>query len=205
MDLGNHFCNLLGRTGISSRIQSLSAQTPGALSATNLRLSWIRFKRIILGACLLLAALLAGNKANQLSQQNALLTWELKHAPSAKIWRETLSSHGYKQIQKPELVQRIVRSLPLTISPDEQNSIWITQDKTVVALMAPLADPRKMMLYSRTTDFKAKPLGWTPLGKGWRGFEKTIRALEEVDKSTPNPSLTIRHRPKALDPLAIQY
>lgn len=200
MDLRLPFSVAVGVPGIPGRIRSLpriALPKRPALGTLNFRvllaplqpLSWIGL------------ALVFGVLAQGATQARALRDWELGHAPSPTLWEKALSSHGFRRVQDPDSLHRAVRSLPLNI--DQHGGVWITESGLWVGILGSAGSPE---IFSRDPKAKVRPDGWIPQGRGWQGFESTLRFLERLRPHSAETSVRSPKKPRApRDTREIQY
>lgn len=164
----------------------------------------LRASPLVRGAIWLVGSALLGGMASEVSRREALSDWLRSHAPPRATWERALASHGWKQVSSPEILHRVLRSLPSRL--DEPATVWLTRDTKWIALFESVeVDPVAFGRPGAPEKPKATELAgaWEPLGRGWPAFESL---LERMAAARPEITRkTGRERPRNRDPREIVY
>jgi hypothetical protein len=166
MDFSYFQCLFRNQFGIQSRIQKISQKLD-----TEFRVYTKRYLSLIL----LLASLVLGKCAHELTQREALMSWEKSHFPSEKVVHLALMSRGMSRVQDPAKLQRILRSLPATL--DESGSFWRAIDNDWITFFLPSENSYPAQVYGLLD--RPIPVKWEPVGLGWKAFEEVLKILDQ--------------------------
>lgn len=206
MELAHRFERLRFLSGLTDRIQELQ-KNPLPLPAPSPAL-----RRRVRGALLVILSIVLASFAHEVARTEALESWIHENAPSSRIWRHALGAQSFQAVKSPNLMHRVLRSLPTTL--DAVGSVWISQDSSWVVVFGGSEDKGSdiPLIYTRA---ELTPRGelrdrtnpvkhWSPAGRGWEAFDQV---LERVEKMRAPPVF----RPKKarvrtyIDPRAIIY
>jgi|GEM_PF-1154317 hypothetical protein len=159
---------------------------------------WVQKERG-LGGVLLALAVAMGVYANEWSEQEALLRWEKTHLPSSRVIQYAMESRRMVWLQDPSKVHRGLKSLP--VSADEKGTFWFNEKGWVVFF-----SQTPEMLIPQLYCFRCEEGGdqWSPMGRGWTGFENTMLRIDQWMESLPLRPQRVAPR-VFLDPRAIVY
>lgn len=179
----------------SARVQSVSHRLAGSALASRVT----RIQKRLLGAGLLLLALVLGIWAHDLAQAEALGGWLREHPPSSQAWKHSLESRGFHALTDPLKIQRASRSLPSLV--DEEGSTWTGADANWIAVFQKKDDVLTSTLYC--LECQKPPAGWQPLGRGWEAFDPVL-ALADAAMKRLKPVFKTR-KTVASDPMELRY
>lgn len=154
-------------------------------------------------AFLLLGLSLAGAvKGVELCRESALKEWERTRFPSENAWIHALGSRGYRETVDPRILQKVNRSLPMSL--DANLSAWISPDSSWVAvfLKPESALPQAIFCFRCGPPF---PRNWESLGNSWEGFDRTLERLDATAAGRKNKKISSPRIPPRLDPREIRY
>jgi hypothetical protein len=165
------------------------------------------FRRGSLGIALILSSVVLGLWAQSASEAQVLRAWEQDHGPSFSIWKYSLGAHGFHSVEEAALIQRAIRSLPMSLGSTP--AAWLSSDSRWIAVFAEgekAQPPRIFTDWAGPAPGQPKaqpPRDWHPVGSGWRGFETALGAV--ASRKRPEIPRIRQRQAQPSDPRAIQY
>ncbi|MCM2278566.1 MAG: hypothetical protein NDJ89_10880 [Oligoflexia bacterium] len=198
MDLADRLRVFEAFNRLQRRVRALQEQArkrlPKPLSAHPLTRSRIR------GAIFLLVSLWLGSIAYSIAETEAMHAWEKAHPPSRAAWEHSLGTRGYQEAKDARAIHKSLVSMPALV--DEAGAIWMTSTGSWIAI--PLAGSGNLpfRLFCRECSHPGE--AWEPRGRGWRGFENVLAAIDSL--TPPPPAAPAPRKPREIiDPREIRY
>ncbi|MEK6705574.1 MAG: hypothetical protein AABZ06_07280 [Bdellovibrionota bacterium] len=159
------------------------------------------------GAFLVLIAICLAAVANRIARNEAFRELEKNHFPSPLIWDYALTARGFHKVTE-NLMQRVYRSLPLTIS--SEGTVWSSKDLQWFAVYdRNINQQNPVTIYCRSCKNHSKEIQtlvyWEPHGSGWAALETISISLDrDLSNITTNSKSSI-NSVLARDPREIRY
>ncbi len=120
---------------------------------------------------------LLGFTAFQWAQDDILSQWRKSHFPSFALLKGSLAGLGWSEMKDPAMVQRAMRSLP--VSTDQSVRLWYTSDLEWLAVFARSGQEEESSLRTFCRSCLSTAQEWVPASLGWEGFEEVLKAIEK--------------------------
>lgn len=182
---------------VQSRVRVLSERLAGCY---RLALPSESLSRKLRAGLLLVGAIIAGLFAHQLNDQEAESRWRKKHRPTQKIWDSSFASEGFRPLQNPATVARVLRTLPALV--DSSGRVW-KSDPEWWAIETP--DGSQPRIYCLACDLKTLPKTWKNLGNGWESWEAAMQDAHDEAQRAAQATHPKRGPKEDFDPREIRY